>query len=289
MKKLIESQKFLHFCQKYLGISIVKHDYYSVVPDTEDINSWYEHYQRCNFNILNLKKMEDFGREVIKAYEAWFTPADYSPTHSLKYFSKNQMFGLTSAKTLFSIIGHFKPERIIEVGSGYSTLVMREALEYFDATDICILNSFDPHPPLFMDSKVHKQDSRYITTWEFAELQVNDILFIDTTHVVRTGGEVNNLILEILPQLHKGVLVHFHDIFYPYEYPKEWLLRNRFWNEQYLLQAFLVNNKSYEVLWAENYMREAKLDSFNRCFRDTATVEFERNYYSSSFWIRKLK
>jgi hypothetical protein len=70
MKKLIESQKFLHFCQKYLGISIVKHDYYSVVPDTEDINSWYEHYQRCNFNILNLKKMEDFGREVIKAYEA---------------------------------------------------------------------------------------------------------------------------------------------------------------------------------------------------------------------------
>ena len=89
----------------------------------------------------------------------------------------------------------------------------------------------------------------------FLQLQHNDILFIDSTHVIKIGGEVNYLFLEVLPRLNKGVIVHVHDIFLPFEYPKEWVIqRHRFWTEQHLLHAFLICNNCFEVLWAGNYL-----------------------------------
>jgi len=121
---------------------------------------------------------------------------------------------------------------------------------------------------------------------EFKKLSENDILFIDSSHVLKIGSDVQYLYLEVLPRLNKGVIVHAHDIFLPAEYPKEWVLKNYiFWNEQYLLQAFLAFNNSFEVLWAGSYMHLRHPDKLEEAFSS-----YKRDkIWPSSFWIRKIK
>ena len=117
------------------------------------------------------------------------------------------------------------------------------------------------------------------------QLARNDILFIDSSHVVRIGGDVLYELLEILPQLAVGVVVHLHDIFMPAEYPKNWVLKNkRFWSEQYLLQAFLAFNKDFEVLWGSSYMHLMHPEMLEAAF-----PSYRRDrWWPASFWIRRV-
>jgi hypothetical protein len=122
----------------------------------------------------------------------------------------------------------------------------------------------------------------------FSQLQAGDILFIDSSHVVRIGGDVNFLYLEVLPRLREGVSVHIHDIFFPKNYPVEWVMRNqRFWTEQYLLQAFLTYNTQFEVLWCGSYMYAKYPERLRAAFPPPPGLGFEEDYFSSSFWMRK--
>jgi hypothetical protein len=115
----------------------------------------------------------------------------------------------------------------------------------------------------------------------FKTLQANDILFIDSTHTVKLGGDVTYLILEILPRLAPGVIVHFHDIFLPDPYPENWYLeQHRFWMEQYLLQAYLVNNSRTEVLFANHYASFKYASSLQSVFPKAV------KHSGSSFWLR---
>ncbi len=117
----------------------------------------------------------------------------------------------------------------------------------------------------------------------FQELGENDVLFVDSTHAVRCGGDVNQIYLEILPRTRTGVVVHVHDIFLPAEYPKKWLLEEHiFWTEQYLLQAFLAFNRAFEVLWGGSYMHlehSSELARHFPCYRNDA--------WPGSFWMRR--
>jgi hypothetical protein len=141
---------------------------------------------------------------------------------------------------------HFQPRLIIEVGSGFSSLVAAEAIaKNKDSALICI----EPFPPDFLragfpglrsliEKKVQDMDVEF-----FSQLQSGDILFIDSSHTVKIGGDVNFLFLEVLPRLKPGVIVHVHDIFLPFDYRRDWVIDEfRFWSEQYLLQAFLTFN-----------------------------------------------
>src|SRR5262249_46442361 len=113
----------------------------------------------------------------------------------------------------------------------------------------------------------------------------NDILFIDSSHVFRVDSDVRFLFLEVLPRLNPGVLIHIHDIFLPYDYPRDWIVKeHRFWNEQYLLHAFLLFNRAFEVLWAGSYMHTRHSDKLKRAFAsyDPASV------WPGSFWMRRL-
>jgi hypothetical protein len=119
----------------------------------------------------------------------------------------------------------------------------------------------------------------------FERLGAGDILFIDSSHVARTGGDVPYLYLDILPRLRPGVLVHVHDIFFPHDYPREWVLDElRFWNEQYLLQAFLAFNSAYEVLFCSSYLGHRYPLAVEAVFSKTRTAPA---YYASSFWMRR--
>ena len=150
---------------------------------------------------------------------------------------------------------------IIEVGSGFSSLLAAEAIARNDSSAlICI----EPFPPEFLrkgfpglhsliEKKVQDIDLEF-----FSQLDSGDILFIDSSHTVKIGGDVNYLFLEVLPRLKPGVIVHVHDIFFPFDYRRDWVMDEfRFWTEQYLLQAFLTFNSEFEVLMANRYLAPA--------------------------------
>jgi hypothetical protein len=119
-----------------------------------------------------------------------------------------------------------------------------------------------------------------VDTSHFQQLEAGDILFIDSTHVTKAGSDVNQIMFDILPVLRPGVLIHFHDICYPFEYPKEWILTGRYWNEAYLLRAFLQYNSSFEIVFFNSYMGQLHSDQFS------AAPLFLWNP-GTSIWIRK--
>ena len=130
--------------------------------------------------------------------------------------------------------------------------------------------------------KIHESNLQDIPIDLFKNLASNDILFIDSTHVSKIDSDVNYIIHEILPVLSKGVYVHFHDIFYPFEYPKEWTLDGRFWNEQYILRAFLQYNSQFKIVlfntYLELFFREKLENRFPLIFKNTG----------GSLWIKKI-
>jgi hypothetical protein len=135
-----------------------------------------------------------------------------------------------------------------------------------------------------VDATVHRQRTEDIPLTVFDELRPGDVLFVDTTHTVKTGGDVVRLVLDVFPRLRPGVLVHLHDIFLPYEYPRDWVVaRRRAWGEQYLLQAFLAFNRGVEVVFpAHALAREhaATVADVVRSFRDGVCP--------GAFWMRRV-
>jgi hypothetical protein len=119
---------------------------------------------------------------------------------------------------------------------------------------------------------------------EFESLQANDILFIDSSHVLKIGSDVQYEFLEVIPRLRPGVIVHVHDIFLPAEYPRPWVMDQlRFWTEQYLLQAFLAFNDTFEILWAGSYMHLTHPERLERAFRSYRRT----TRWPGSFWMRR--
>jgi hypothetical protein len=189
------------------------------------------------------------------------------------------------------MVRHSKPKRIVEVGSGFSTYITAAAL---------LANAAEGHPAEFLaidpsPNDVLRQGIPGLTGLRserveslppgFADdLVENDILFIDSSHVVRIDSDVRFLLLEVLPRLKPGVLVHFHDIFLPADYPREWVVNEqRFWSEQYLLHALLLYSRAFEVVWAASYMHMAHPEALQQVFPayDRAST------WPGSFWIRR--
>lgn len=159
----------------------------------------------------------------------------------------NDAFGGVDPLVLYAFLRHYEPDLVLEIGSGHSSRVMAAALSRNGKGDLI---SVDPYPSEQLRAELHdfphtviEQKVEQLPFDLFDRLNFGDVLFIDSTHTVRSGGDVNFLFLEVLPRLRPGVIVHIHDIFLPEEYPREWVLdKHIFWAEQYLLQAFLLFN-----------------------------------------------
>ena len=205
------------------------------------------------------------------------------------YHAGSEMFSRLDAWMLQGVLRHFKPKRMIEVGCGWSSLVTaRVNREYLggglDFT--CI----EPYPPDFLQggvegiSRLISQPVEEVAVETFLGLQDGDILFIDSSHTVKTGGDVNFLVGEVLPRLSPGVVIHFHDIFLPWDYPQEWVLSGRAWNEQYLVRSFLAFNSAFRILLGVGWLThlrpdllEEVLPAYPRAYRDGG----------GSLWIRR--
>lgn len=209
----------------------------------------------------------DFNRQshvelIAHALKPFMPEYDYPETGpedlNLDFFyTRNSQFSWLDARALYSFLRYWKPKRIVEVGSGYSSLLMADVKKRFlDAQTV--LQCVEPFPRPFLyradlGFELIKQRVQDVPVAFFTSLEAGDLLFIDSSHVCKTGSDVNYLYLKVLPQLKPGVRIHIHDIFLPSEYPKEWVFEeNRSWNEQYLLHALLMFSSGFRVLFA-NY------------------------------------
>lgn len=218
-----------------------------------------------------------------------FTPTSRDEGKYL-YQSDNNAFPYADALLLYSYLRKFQPRRIIEIGSGWSSACAVDTVKMHFNHE-CQMTFVEPYPALLRDligdyaSKVTiREEFVQDTPLElFDTLEENDILFIDSTHIVKTGSDCCTEFFDILPRLKKGVVIHVHDIFWPFEYPRHWVVgENRSWNEIYLLRALLTDNKNYEFLGFTDYMSRVLPD-----LTDQYAPDF-RNRSGGSLWLRKV-
>lgn len=215
-----------------------------------------------------------------------------------EFYLKNGSFGYGCAAALHTMIRDTKPRHLIEIGSGNSSKVISRAMgmnrkgDPLRKTEYVVI---DPYPDEIVSAQLPsvsmliREKVENVDVELFDVLEPNDILFIDSGHTVRTGGDVNYLLLEVLPRLHPGVIIQFHDIPLPYEYPKVYFANPKFrvfWTEAYLLQAFLAFNPDFEVLLAMNFIQMDHMDEFCKAFPKFVLEENWAN--SGSFWIRRV-
>jgi predicted O-methyltransferase YrrM len=211
----------------------------------------------------------------------WFGRVAAAKQPGPRYTRDNPNFPLADALALYTMLEHFRPKRFIEVGSGYSSFAALDAVEHLGLDTS--LTFIEPHPPDFLASDPRLLVSRLqsVPTSTFEELESGDILFIDSSHVAKTGSDVVDYLFRIFPALKPGVVVHIHDIFFPFEYPRAWIAdQNRSWNEAYFLRAFLHANPNWQVLFL--------FDWFYKCRRDALAAAMPEciEHRGGSLWLR---
>jgi hypothetical protein len=205
------------------------------------------------------------------------------------FFSMNSQFGWLDSRTLFVLMHKWRPKRVVEVGSGFSSLLIADVnRRWFDAR--IKVTCVEPYPREFLRtgirgiSRVVQLKVQDVPMAEFERLEAGDILFIDSSHVAKTGSDVNFLYFDVLPRLAPGVNIHVHDIFLPNDYPRHWVIdENRSWNEQYLLRALLMYSNGFKVVFGCSYAPYAFSDLVERALpgcNASATA-------GASFWMRR--
>ncbi len=207
----------------------------------------------------------------------------------LRYYFENDFFSYNDAITLYGMIRHCRPRRIVEIGSGFSSGVMLDTNErFFNNAIACTF--IEPYPErlrgLLRDTdrdtvQVLAQPVQEVPDDVFRQLSGNDILFVDSSHVCRIGSDVNDIFFRLLPLLAEDVVIHFHDVFYPFEYPRAWVLEDRAWNEAYLLRAFLQYNSRFQIRYFNHFMAV-----FHRARYEQAMPLALRNT-GGSIWLAK--
>lgn len=239
---------------------------------------------------LNAKGQLDLLRSFHFQQELLRFPMNARNAHEFYY--RNNMLEAGDAEYLYSLVRMLKPSRVMEVGCGFSTLMFRNAIQQNKVEDKdyeCEHTCIEPFEnPWLADIGVNlvRQRVEQIPWANFAALQANDILFLDSSHMIRPGGDVLYECLEILPRLNRGVYVHVHDIFTPFEYPDRWIREDvRFWNEQYLLEGFLSCNPGYTIVGALCFLSRRFPQELVAKFPILATTTVTSR--PASFWIRK--
>ena len=204
-----------------------------------------------------------------------------------RFYFDNPFFGCHDASVYFSMLLEFRPKRVIEIGSGFSSRLLLDTNQHFFGSELKI-SLIDPSltsltdlaPPA--ETKLLNARLQDVPLTLFDQLEANDVLFVDSSHVSKTASDVNLYMFRILPRLKAGVLIHIHDILWPFEYPAQWVVdEKRGWNETYLVQAFLQYNAAFEILYWNNFvfhhLQEELRGSMPLCLENEG----------GSLWIRK--
>ena len=270
------------------------HPYHSPLPDLDDIRAREDKLFVFPGEVtgveLEVRSQLELVDELSRFYdESAFVP---HPTAGFRYYYENDWFNLGDAVMLHTILRAYRPARVVEIGSGYSSAVMLDTNERY--MDRSIEFTFvDPEPSRLLDlltEEDHKSVrllSRRLQDVDvelFSEIAPGDVLFIDSSHVSKIGSDVNLILFEIVPRLAPGVLVHFHDVFYPFQYPREWIYEGRAWNETYLVRAFLAFNSDFRVRLFNSYLERFHADRVR-----SAMPLWARQQGSCSLWLERRK
>jgi predicted O-methyltransferase YrrM len=273
-----------------VGFDLEVRSFYSPIPDVEALS---EEFWRQRSSLpgvdFNLERQIGYVERELGSYASEFTPARSPNGERFTFHSDNGLFQGQDATLLFAMVRSAKPRTIIEVGAGFSTLVSAAAVRanrheghqtrlvscdpYARGDGVQFVEGLDELLPVPAEELSDR----------FELLEAGDILFIDSSHTVRLGGDVVHLLCEVVPRLAPGVLVHLHDIYLPYQYPRDWFTHNRwYWAEQYLLQALLIGNGGLEVLVAAHALWRKMSERFL-----AAVPSLGSSAAPLSFWMRR--
>ncbi len=279
---------------------LMRDHYYSPIPTRSDFveNNFFTRVRELPGIEIDGDCIEKYIRDELPEVLSTFRkelPALYESEAKSDFFLINGRYMAVDAHVYFAMIMQNRPKRIVEIGSGKSTEIALKACQILHGmgheVDLCCI---EPYPSqefldIIKDKKVTLIEDivQNVSLEFFASLQDGDILFIDSTHVLREGSDVQYEYLEVLPRLKAGVNVHIHDISLPKRYPEVYYDGGLYWNEQYFLQAFLINNRKVQITWPGNYMMchypELMLETFPE-------IDVMRSKYPSSeptaFWFR---
>lgn len=256
---------------KKIGVFPITKNYYEPIFDFDNLKndlSYKRNLPGIDFNIeyqIKFLKNLNYFNELKELNLSILSP-------KYNFNINNNFFEGGDAEIYYSIIRHFKPKKIVEVGSGHSSLIALEAIDRNLNKDnikselLCI----EPYENKWLEKngvKVIREKIEDIDEELILKLDKNDILFIDSSHVIKPQGDILKIFLEIFPRLKKGVIIHIHDIFSPRDYPSKWLKEeNRFYNEQYLLESIMDHSKRYKILLSLNYLKnDYYVDIKNNC------------------------
>jgi hypothetical protein len=272
------SRKSFRFWEKYFLLHITPAHYYSPIPVTYELDSSvFEKIYDCNGIDWNLAEQLEYLHERFPKYHIEYTP------------STNTGLSLVDAFVLYAMIREKKPELMIETGAGDTTKISLQALQMNkNEGNPCKFYSIEPYPRddiKEIENKDFEVIQRKIQDVEVDLFSNADLVFIDSTHVSKIDSDVNYEILEIIPTLKVGSLVHWHDIVIPTNYWKEWIENgNQFWNESYMVHSFMLFNESFKTVWAARYMRLNYYNEMEQVF-----PYLQSNHQLMSFWIERNK
>ena len=258
-----------NFLKKSGLYPIIKH-YYD--PKFEYSDDEKKLYLNRSLKSINLKETNQL--ELLKNFNFKNELLELNLNQGSKEFSfkfNNGSFEKGDAEIYYQMIRYFKPKKIIEVGSGHSTLIAMEAIKKNESENInTSIKCIEPYENLWLEKLnidiLREPLEKTKLNWS-VELDENDIFFLDSSHIIRPDGDVLKFYLEILPKLKTGVIIHIHDIFTPKNYLPNWTFdKVRLWNEQYLLEGILANSDKYEILLSLNYLKNNHFETFkNSC------------------------
>ncbi len=290
LKNIIRSFTRIRFMPGLVNTCFKPGHFYSPIVSIKDIKKqedqiWKENSSKVLPDI-DLNDNEQIA--LLQKFKVYYKEQPFSKNKDInRYYFDNIFFSYTDGLLLYSVIRHFKPKQIIEVGSGFSSALMLDTGQHFlESLKFSFIEPYtkrlkslitasDKKNVKIIETKIQDVELSYFET-----LDKNDILFIDSTHISKTGSDVNYILFHILPKLKKGVLIHFHDIFYPFEYPKNWVYQGRSWNESYVLRAFLINNNNYKIILFADYLHKHYKNSFD-------SLPLCNNNTGGSIWLEK--
>lgn len=279
-----------------LGYTLITDHFYQPIPNKNELLLYKNKPRPLDAINWNIDRQIEFTDSLLKQYNNEFNDPGY--ISSCGYIERFSGVQSGDAEFLYAMVRYLKPKTIIEVGAGGSTQISLAALKrnYNETKTKSKMYSIEPYPSnmviettkgisSFVELKLFSQEIQQFDLKFFTKLTNADILFIDSSHVFKQGSDVEYEFLQIYPKLNKDVYIHIHDIFFPYDYPYDWNEKsNRFWNEQYYLETFLMFNKKYEIITSLSNVNYARKEVFLKNI-----IVFHENRCPGSFWMKSIK
>jgi len=277
------------------GFHLSTTHYYSPIvtlAQAEEVYSSKRSYEAACRHHLNERQWELMSRLLDYRHELEGLPRDDDGTG---FYWNNPMFPPLDALAYYGLICDLKPSRIIEIGSGFSTMLALKAARHSTSTRITCI---EPYPSALLRSVAHDitlvpEPVEKVGYDLYKQLAPGDILFVDTTHTVKIGSDVNMIVLDILPLVPAGVWIHFHDIFLPFEYPASWIKEIGIqWNEQYLIAALLASSSIYEAKLMNYWISETYRDKLGILCSSLPIRDLTNNLggaRGASLWLYKTQ